>query len=73
MSLSVEALHDVRFAPKREARVSPPVDDALVKYSVFAVSAEDDALPSDVCPVTESVDVKLPVVPVIAPRLATVE
>jgi len=31
MSLSVEVLHAVRLAPKSEASVSPPVDEALVK------------------------------------------
>jgi hypothetical protein len=40
---------------------------------VLAVRADDDALPRVLCPVTERVEVKLPVVPVIAPRLATVE
>jgi hypothetical protein len=31
MSFSVEELHAVKFAPKRDASVSPPVDEALVK------------------------------------------
>ena len=30
-SFSVEALQTVRLAPKRDARVSPPVEDALLK------------------------------------------
>ncbi len=30
-SFSVEVLHAERLAPKRDARVSPPVDEALVK------------------------------------------
>jgi hypothetical protein len=30
-SFSVDALHEVRLAPKSDAKVSPPVEEALVK------------------------------------------
>ena len=44
MSLSVEALQEVKLAPKRDARVRPPVDEALVKLRDVALSADDVAL-----------------------------
>jgi hypothetical protein len=39
INFSVDELHSVRFAPKRLARVSPPVDEALPKLRVLAVKA----------------------------------
>jgi hypothetical protein len=94
MSLSVDALQFESAAPKSEATVSPPVEDALVKLMKLEVSvleerdvavvvaknvlpdtvrAEVEALERVVFPVTLSVEEKIPVVPVIAPKDATVE
>ena len=47
MSLSVEALQEVRDAPKSEASVRPPVDEALVKLRVVAVALVTIADPAD--------------------------
>ena len=90
MSLSVDALQFESAAPKSEATVSPPVEDALVKLMKLEVSVLEErdvavvvaknVLPdtvraevSVVFPVTLSVEEKIPVVPVIAPKDATVE
>ena len=43
-SFSVEELQAVKLAPKSDARVRPPVLDALLKYSDDAVSPVVDAL-----------------------------
>ena len=40
-SFSVEVLHDVRLAPKREASVSPPVEEALPKDKTLDVRLLD--------------------------------
>jgi hypothetical protein len=39
-SFSVEELHDVSDAPKRDARVRPPVEEALVKERRLVVSED---------------------------------
>ena len=81
-SFSVEVLQDVRLAPKSDARVSPPVDEALPNERLVVVASKDVIVPVTVAdesvvvarvvvPRAASVDEKLPVVPVIAPRLAT--
>ena len=57
INLSVEALHAVSDAPKSEASVSPPVDEAFVKLRVVAERADEEALPSIVFPVTVRVPV----------------
>ena len=88
MSLSAEALQLESDAPKSAATVRPPVEDAFTKERELVVrddaevvaryvlpdtvSPVVEAFPSVVFPVTSSVDEKTPVVPVIAPRLATV-
>jgi hypothetical protein len=72
MSLSVDALHDVRLAPKREARVSPPVDEAFVNERKEEVRLVAVVVARVLVPSTERVEEKEAVVPVIAPRLATV-
>ena len=62
----MEALQFERLAPKSEARVRPPVDEALVKYRLVAVKAVDEAIVNVVvakveAPATLSVPVKLAV------------
>ena len=94
MSLSVEALQLESAAPKRLPRVSPPVEEALVKLRTLAVKPLAvrvdtvvvarkvwldterlvvEALERVVFPVTVSVEEKIPVVPVIAPKEEMVE
>jgi hypothetical protein len=81
-SFSVDVLHAVRFAPKSDARVSPPVEEALPKERLVVVASEEVMVPetvSDVAvvvarvevPEIERVEEKSPVVPLIAPRLET--
>ena len=81
-SFSVEVLHDVRLAPKSDARVSPPVDEALPNERLVVVASEEVIVPVTVAddmvvvarvvvPRAASVDEKLPVVKVEAPRVAT--
>jgi hypothetical protein len=68
-SFSVELLQEVRLAPKRVPRVTTPVDDALPrvtlpvkKDSPETLSADEDALVSEVLPDTERLpDEKRPV------------
>lgn len=78
MSFSVDALQALRLAPKREAVVSPPVDEALVNARLVDVRLSDDRLDTVVVakvevPITESVLEKFPVVAISAPRFAMVE
>ena len=81
-SFSVEVLHDVRLAPKREASVSPPVEEALPNERLVVVASVDVIVPVTVAddmvvvarvvvPRADSVEEKLPVVNVDAPRLDT--
>ena len=81
-SFSVEVLHDERLAPKSDASVSPPVDEALPKERLVVVARAEVIVPVTVAddmvvvarvvvPRAARVDEKLPVVKVEAPRLAT--
>jgi hypothetical protein len=45
-SFSVAELHTERLAPKSDASVRPPVDEALLKYRVLVVSPVLEALES---------------------------
>ena len=72
-SFSVDALHDVRLAPKSDASVR---DDAVVVARYVCpetVRPVEEARPRVVFPVTSRVEAKFPVVKVEAPKLDTVE
>jgi hypothetical protein len=51
-SFSVDALHAESDAPKRAARVRPPVEEALTKERALVVRPVVEALPSTVWPET---------------------
>ena len=53
-SFSVDVLQVLKLAPKRDARVSPPVEDALPKMRLVAERLVVEAFTSVVCPVTPS-------------------